>query len=185
MIGKGLHLPNVTLVGVVLADTTLTIPDFRSSEKTFQLLTQVAGRSGREKPGEVIIQTYLPEHYAIQNTLRHDYQGFYQQELTERQDAHYPPFNKLVKLTIEDTDQQKAYFRAHQLFSELQQYQQEEQELADQINVFPALLPKLKNRYRWQILIGGQNPQLLLQKFSSTQPLKSDIKIDVDPLHTI
>jgi len=189
MIGKGLHLPQVTLVGIVLADTTLTIPDFRSAEKTFQLLTQVAGRSGREKPGEVIIQTYLPEHYAIQSTLQHDYQGFYQNELINREESHYPPFNKLLKLTIEDTDQQKSYFYAHQLFNEMQEAKNrlhsEGNNLIDQINVFPALLPKLRNKYRWQILLGGINPQQFLKNFSYLKPLKSDIKIDVDPLHTI
>ncbi len=189
MIGKGLHLPQVTLVGIVLADTTLTIPDFRSGEKTFQLLTQVAGRSGREKPGEVIIQTYLPDHYAVQSTLRHDYIGFYQNELINREENHYPPFNKLIKLTIEDTDAQKAYFHSHQLFRELEQTKSELHStgtnLVDQINVFPALLPKLRGKYRWQILLGGSNPQQFLKNFSYLKPLKSDIKIDVDPLHTI
>lgn len=189
MIGKGLHLPQVTLVGIVLADTTLTIPDFRSAEKTFQLLTQVAGRSGREKPGEVVIQTYLPNHYAIQNTLHHDYQSFYQNELINRQENHYPPFNKLLKLTIEDTDQQKAYFYSHQLFKDLEQAKEklhsEGNNLIDQINVFPALLPKLRNKYRWQILLGGINPQQFLKNFSYLKPLRNDIKIDVDPLHTI
>jgi primosomal protein N' (replication factor Y) len=92
MIGKGLHLPQVTLVGIVLADTSLTIPDFRNAEKTFQLLTQVAGRAGRETPGKVIIQTYLPDHYAIQAAKSHDYQQFYQQEIAFRQELNYPPF---------------------------------------------------------------------------------------------
>jgi primosomal protein N' (replication factor Y) len=137
----------------------------------------------------VVIQTYLPEHYAIQSTLHHDYQGFYQDELANREDGHYPPFNKLLKLTIEDTDQQKAYFHSHQLFKEMEEAKQklhsDGNNLVDQINVFPALLPKLRNKYRWQILLGGINPQQFLKNFSYLKPLKSGIKIDVDPLHTI
>ena len=187
MIGKGLHLPNVTLVGIVLADTGLTIPDFRSAEKTFQLLTQVAGRSGREKPGEVIIQTYLPEHFAIQNTVQNNYPAFYQQELQQRREGHFPPFQKLLKLTVENSDQEKAYFQAQQLNQDLQKFLEKAQAsmLVSEINLFPALITKLKNKFRWQILLTGQNPREFLQKFSLQKPLKDDIKIDVDPLHTI
>lgn len=185
MIGKGLHLPNVTLVGVVLADTGLTIPDFRSAEKTFQLLTQVAGRSGRSKPGEVVIQTYLPEHFAIQNTVRNNYLKFYQQELHHRRESHFPPFEKLLKLTIEDKDQEKAYFLSQQTYNDLEKFRALEGESVSEINLFPALITKLKNKYRWQILLSGKNPRGFLQKFSLQKRLKDDIKIDVDPLHTI
>lgn len=185
MIGKGLHLPRVTLVGVMLADTTLTIPDFRSAEKTYQLLTQVAGRAGREKPGEVIIQTYQPEHFAIQSTVQHDYPGFYKQELDHRHQGLFPPFQKLIKLTIENTDQQKAWLLGQQIFQQLESHRQNHPELVSEINLFPALIAKLKNRYRWQILITGNNPHLFLQKFNLQSIFKNDIKIDVDPLHTI
>lgn len=185
MIGKGLHLPHVTLVGIVLADTGLTIPDFRSAEKTFQLLTQVAGRSGRVKPGEVIIQTYMPEHFAIQTTVQHDYRSFYEQELHHRRQSLFPPFQKLVKLTIENTDQEKAYYLSHQIFSELESFRENHRQLVSEINLFPALISKLKNKYRWQILLTGQHPRQFLEKFCLQKPLKNDIKIDVDPLHTI
>lgn len=183
MIGKGLHLPNVTLVGVVLAETTLTIPDYRSAEKTFQLLTQVAGRSGREKPGEVVIQTYLPDHYAIQYTLKHDYEGFFKYENNIREQLNYPPFGKLLKLTIEDSDQEKAYYLSHQLFNELKA--QLTPELVKEANIYPALITKLKNKFRWHILLEGNNPQQFLKNFSLQKPLKSDIKIDVNPLSTV
>ncbi len=185
MIGKGLHLPNVTLVGIILADTGLTIPDYRSAEKTFQLITQVAGRSGREKPGEVVIQTYIPDHYAIQNTLKDDFPAFYEREIGHRRAASFPPFQKLVKLTIENPDQQKAYYLSHQLFAELQTLRPSCPELVNDITLFPAFIPRLKNKYRWNILIGGKNPQNFLQNFFLQKPFKNDIKIDVDPLHTI
>jgi len=191
MIGKGLHLPNVTLVGIVLADTGLTIPDFRAAEKTYQLITQVAGRSGREKPGEVVIQTYLPDHYAIQNTLSQNFLQFYEQEIRHRQTAHFPPFQKLAKITVENADAEKANYLSHQIFMNLQsarvkdQARDKDQELISDITLFPAFIPRLKNKYRWHILLTGSNPQFFLQNFFLQNPLKDDIKIDVDPLHTI
>ncbi|MBD3269952.1 primosomal protein N' [Candidatus Peregrinibacteria bacterium] len=180
MIGKGLHIPGVTLVGIMLADTSLTIPDYRSSEKAFQLFTQVAGRSGREKPGIVIIQTYMPDHPAIKATLNHDYLGFYNQELSQRQEMGFPPFSKLVKLTIEDKDQQKAYFRAQALSQKLETNKNED---IFNINVYPALIPKLKNKFRWIILLSGKNPQKFIKNLHHL--LENDIKIDVDPKFTV
>ncbi|MCC6643381.1 primosomal protein N' [Candidatus Peregrinibacteria bacterium] len=186
MIGKGLHLPNVTLVGIVLADTSLTIPDFRSAEKTFQLLTQVSGRSGRSKPGEVVIQTYSPENYAIQNTLKQDFHNFYQTEIQERQHHGLPPFQKLIKLTIEDEDKEKAFLISHQLHQDLEKFlEQDQQQNVSSINVYPALIPRLKKKFRWQILISGTNPRKFFQQFCLAKPFKNDIKIDVDPLNTI
>ncbi|MGL5831362.1 MAG: replication restart helicase PriA [Candidatus Altimarinota bacterium] len=193
MIGKGLHLPQVTLVGIVLADTSLTIPDFRSAEKTFQLLTQVAGRAGRETPGKVIIQTYLPEHYAIQAAKHHHYKQFYHEEVGYRQELGYPPFSKLIKLTLEDKDEQKAYFAAQGLLQKLQEFQESlkstentaEKPSVEEITSYPALLPRFKNKYRWHLLINGSNPRDFLKKFNYKNPLSNDIKIDVDPLNTV
>ena len=97
MIAKGLDLPKVTLVGVINADTTLHMPDFRAAERTFQLLTQVAGRSGRgDLPGEVLIQTYSPDHYSITAAAAHDYEGFYKNEMRVRRALGYPPFSHLA-----------------------------------------------------------------------------------------
>lgn len=108
MIAKGLDFENITLVGVLNADTMLNLPDFRSSEKTFQLLTQVAGRAGRhEKQGEVMIQTYNPDHYAILDVTSNDYMSFYQKEMKFRQIGKYPPYYYLVNLTISHTDIKK------------------------------------------------------------------------------
>lgn len=189
MIGKGLHLPQVTLVGIVLADTSLTIPDFRNAEKTFQLLTQVAGRAGRETPGKVIIQTYLPEHYAIQAAKSHNYQQFYQQEIAHRQELNYPPYSKLLKLSLEDKDEQKAYFTAQGLLQKMQEFQQklstEGTILIEEITCYPALIPRFKNKYRWHLLLNGSNTREFLKKFNYINPLSSDIKIDVDPLNTV
>ena len=101
MVAKGLDFPNVTLVGVIAADTALNLPDFRASEQTFSLLTQVAGRSGRaEIPGEVIVQTYMPEHYCITAAQKHDYIGFYEQEVAARGVLRYPPFSRVARLLL-------------------------------------------------------------------------------------
>jgi len=101
MIAKGHDIHNVTLVGVISADTALGLPDFRAAERTFQLLTQVAGRAGRgERPGRVILQTYCPEHYAIQKAAAQDYESFYEKELRFRRVMHYPPFTALAAILI-------------------------------------------------------------------------------------
>src|SRR6056297_1386689 len=101
MIAKGHDYPNISVVGVITADTILNLPDFRSSERTFQLMTQVAGRTGRGSiPGEVIIQTYTPENYSIKASKNHDYTEFYKQEIELRKKLEYPPFVKLVNITI-------------------------------------------------------------------------------------
>src|SRR6185437_4449877 len=100
MVAKGLDFPRVTLVGAVSADTSLNLPDFRAAERTFQLLTQVAGRAGRAAlPGMVIVQTYTPGHFAIQAAAYHDYAAFYRDELRFRADGNYPPFSQLLRLT--------------------------------------------------------------------------------------
>jgi primosomal protein N' (replication factor Y) len=184
MIGKGLHLPGVTLVGVVLADTGLGIPDFRSAEKTFQLLTQVAGRSGREKPGEVIIQTYFPEHYALTSTLAQDFSLFYNREIRHRRENLLPPFCRLVKITVENSDAEKARYTVLQLTRELEKFRGENRSSVTEINCYPALIPKLKNRYRWQILLSGDSPRDFLDNFRLQKSLPDGIKIDVDPLRT-
>ena len=101
MIAKGLHFPNVTLVGIISADTQLNLPNFRAGEFTFQLLTQVAGRAGRgEKGGKVIVQTHNPDHYSIRCATNYDFEKFYENELNFRKELNYPPFSQLVSLTI-------------------------------------------------------------------------------------
>ena len=113
MAAKGLDFPGITLIGVISADTSLLIPDFRAAERTFQLMTQVSGRAGRgSKPGRVLIQTYTPEHYSYKTAANHDFIGFAEQELPFRREAHYPPFGALLRIVIQGLDEQKVIERA-------------------------------------------------------------------------
>lgn len=174
MIAKGLDFPNVTLVGVLNADTALHLPDFRSAERTFQLMTQVAGRSGRSlKGGKVIIQTYNPEHYALQAAKDHDYKKFYDEEIEYRQDLNYPPFCKLTALIISSPNNSLARQHAENIVKKLDGY--------NILGPAPAPLFKLRKRYRWQILVKEKEvPDFVLEE---KQNLKIDI--DVDPLNLL
>lgn len=188
MIGKGLHLPQVNLVGVVLADLSLTIPDFRSAERTFQILTQVAGRSGRDgSNGEVVIQTYLPHHYAVRAAAAHDYAGFFEEELKIRKAFNYPPFSSLAKITFVDRSPEKAHQKAKQAFDLLNRENAapELQNMPSKITLYPAFIHKLQNKYRWIILITGQHPSLLLKRTQENNDGIWDdpsVRIDIDPL---
>ncbi|MED1749475.1 MULTISPECIES: primosomal protein N' [Bacillus] len=151
MIAKGLDFPDVTLVGVLSADTSLHIPDFRSSEKTFQLLTQVSGRAGRhEKAGSVIIQSYTPSHYSIELTKQHDYEAFYEQEMLHRRHQSYPPFYFLAMVTVSHEEVTKAAHVADQIVQFLKM------NCAPNTRILgPAASPiaKIKDRYRYQCVI--------------------------------
>ena len=151
MIAKGLHFPNVTLVGVVFADLSLHRPDFRAAERTFQLLTQVAGRAGRgEIKGEVIVQTYTPHHPAIQAARRLDYQGFMDQELEARRELGYPPFTHLVGLTLKGPSEQKITFAGDLFVKQLQPLLDPQVQMAGPL---PAPLARAKGDFRYQILL--------------------------------
>ena len=116
MIAKGLHFPNVTLVGIINADLALHLPDFRAGERTFQLLTQVAGRAGRgETPGEVFVQTYTPFSPSIQFARHHDFAGYFEQELEFRERCDFPPFKHAVLITIRSAHEARAKFSAETL----------------------------------------------------------------------
>ncbi len=188
MIGKGLHLPQVNLVGVVLADLSLTIPDFRSAERTFQIITQVAGRAGRQgSTGEVIIQTYLPDHYAIRASAAHDYEGFFEEEMKIRKAFNYPPFSKLVKITVVHAKDEKARQTAKELFEILnrENTSPELNNMPTTVAMYPAFIHKLQNKYRWNILLTGNNPSLLLKRAHKNSPEAWNdigIRIDVDPI---
>ena len=177
MIGKGFDIPGVSLVGVILADMGLHLPDFRSAERNFQLLTQVAGRSGRrEKQGEVVIQTYSPEHPSIKFSQYHDYLGFYEQEISSRKALHYPPYGKIIKLLFSDPDKKICKKAADQLSEKLQSEDH-------QIFAAPALIPRIHNKYHWHILIQGQNPRELIEKLESKD--LEGWRIDVDPVQCL
>jgi primosomal protein N' (replication factor Y) len=179
MLAKGLDLPLVTLVGVVLADTGLHLPDYRTNERTFQILTQVAGRAGRSPlGGQVILQTFQPEHFVIQTAARHDYRDFYRQEIASRQQLGYPPFTRLVRLETRATSQERARGRAKDLAAALKrQIQQEGFTATQMIGPVPCFFERIRGEYRWQIILRGPDPVPL---FRGKRPGEEWI-LEVDP----
>jgi len=179
MIAKGLDLPLITLVGVVSADTALHLPDFRATERTFQLLTQVAGRAGRSyRGGQVIIQTYNPDHYAIQSAAHHDFAGFYHRELTYRRQLDYPPFSRLVALRYSDKDPYRCRTEAERLGRWLIAEIQRLGLAVDLIGPAPCFFSRVQGRYRWQIVLRARDPIPLL----SDVALPRGWRVDVDPV---
>jgi primosomal protein N' (replication factor Y) (superfamily II helicase) len=178
MIAKGLDLPLVTLVGVILADVGLNLPDLRASERTFQVLTQVAGRAGRSPlGGRVFLQTFHPDHYVIQTAAGHDYQSFYTTELGHRRRLGYPPFSRLVRLVYRHADSGKAEEMAHLLASEIRDWIVQEKRRATQlIGPVPCFYARLGGLYRWQIIVRGPDPVSLLRGRNL-----GDWSIEVDP----
>jgi primosomal protein N' (replication factor Y) len=164
MLAKGLDLPRVTLVGVVLADVGLQLPDYRAAERTFQLLTQVAGRAGRSSlGGRVIFQTFQPGHYALRAAAAHDYAAFYEIESGHRRQLRYPPFAQLVRLEFRHLDARKAEDEAGALAARLAALiSQQRRGATDVIGPAPCFLPRLNREYRWQILLRGPEPVSLL-----------------------
>jgi primosomal protein N' (replication factor Y) len=179
MIAKGLDLPLVTLVGVISADTALHLPDFRAAERTFQLLTQVAGRAGRSRRGgRVLIQTYNPEHYAIEAASRHDYAGFYRQELSYRRQLGYPPHSRLIALRFSDRDPHRCRAEAERLGRWLAAESHRLGLPADLIGPAPCFFSRVLGRYRWQILVRAPDPRPLLHDIA----LPWGWSVDVDPI---
>jgi primosomal protein N' (replication factor Y) len=168
MLAKGLDLPLVTLVGIVLADVGLHLPDFRAGERAFQTLTQVAGRAGRSAlGGEVVLQTFDPQQYVIRAVAGYDYKGFYAQELAYRRELGYPPFGKLVRLEYRDLKQERARQAAQALAGKLaQQRRTLARRQTEIIGPAPAFYSRLDGRYRWQIVLRGPDPQSLLRGLS-------------------
>ncbi|MBO1510463.1 primosomal protein N' [Metabacillus bambusae] len=151
MIAKGLDFPDVTLVGVLTADTMLNLPDFRASEKTFQLLTQVSGRAGRhELPGEVIIQTYTPEHYSIQLASQYDYDSFYNHEMQLRKNHAYPPYYYLALLTVSHPEITKVVSVTEKIVQILRRNVENETKILGPV---ASPIPRIKDRYRYQCMV--------------------------------
>jgi len=192
MLAKGHDFPDVTLVGVIAADAGLSFPDFRSAERTFQLLTQVAGRAGRGTvPGRVVIQSFYPEHYALQFARRQDYAGFFRHEIEFRNLLGYPPFRSLVQILITDRDAGKGRRTGEKVAEELKKVVSR-LEVRPNVQVLgPATAPleKLRGQYRFQVLLkstpGAMLPEVLRETFAALGrrkvPLKN-IHVDVDPL---
>jgi primosomal protein N' (replication factor Y) len=183
MITKGLDLPQVTFVGVVSADGLLHLSDYRANERTFQTLTQVAGRAGRgDDPGRVIVQTYTPEHPVIAAVQQHDYQSFCQTELEQRQALNYPPYGRLILLRLSSLDPIQVQNTAQIMATTLSSSQD-----LEILGPAPANVVRVANRYRWQILLKFA-PHALpqLPDWESVRSLCSDgvsLTIDVDPLN--
>ncbi|MBU2610121.1 MAG: primosomal protein N', partial [Chloroflexi bacterium] len=179
MLAKGLDLPLVTLVGIVLADVGLNLPDPFAAEGTFNLLTQVAGRAGRSAlGGQVILQTFQPEHYSIQAAARHDTSAFYRQELEYRKQLGNPPFSRLVRLEYRHYDAAKAEAEARAMAAKIQQWlTMDDRRQTTMIGPVPCFFAKQGGLYRWQIILRGPQPESLLRG----KPL-GEWRVEVDPI---
>ncbi len=194
ILAKGLDFPNVTLVGILSADSSLHIPDFRSSERTFNLITQVAGRSGRgEKLGKVIIQTYSPTHRSIEYAKQHDYNAFYASEIIKREELRYPPFSRLVRIVIRGIKETDVIDDANAIADLANVYKYQSGDKGDSIEVLGAsecVMSKLKKYYRWNILLKSQTQNALkpfLNHLSNNFLARKGnyIEIDVDPISMV
>lgn len=187
MIAKGLHFPHITLVGVVWADSGLGMPDYKAAERTFALLAQVTGRAGRgEDPGRVLIQTYQPHHYSIELARRHDYEGFCQREIAVRQPLRYPPFSRLVIIRFSGRKDESLARAAGQVADYLRSLPQSKR--TEILGPTPSPLVKLKDRFRWQLLLKSPYPadlsllcETVLAEKGKLCPRTVTVSIDVDP----
>ncbi len=183
LVAKGWDFPDVTLVGIISADTALNLPDFRSAERTFSLITQVAGRSGRgPKGGEVIVQTYNPDHYSIRMAVMHDYCSFYDKEIEFRKELSYPPITNLVVIMVKGKDEEKVIKACEKISSLLKR----EIIPATILGPSPAVLNKIAGKYRWQIIIKTTDMKCISEFFQrhylGFEEKGVETIIDVDPL---
>jgi len=179
MIAKGLDFPLVTLVGIINADVNLNLPDFRSAERTFQLLFQVAGRAGRGSlGGQVIVQSYLPEHYAVSCVSKGGYNCFYDQEISLRRQYWNPPFSRLARLIYTDTDDELCRKEADALYRQLKEEADSWGMPVSLIGPAPAFVRRVRGRYRWQIIMRSEDPVRLLSKIA----IPPRWAVDIDPV---
>ncbi len=186
MITKGHDFPFITLVGVISADTSLNIPDFRASERTFQMLTQVAGRGGRgEALGRVIIQTFNPEHYALKHAQSHDYKSFYAEEIEYRKALQYPPFGRIINLRLSSIKKETLMERANLIGKQAKTLAARLNNIAEIIGPAESPLAKIRGRFRYQMLIKGQDINALHQIAQELLLKHTDsivkLTVDVDP----
>jgi primosomal protein N' (replication factor Y) (superfamily II helicase) len=179
MLAKGLDLPLVTLVGIVLADVGLNLPDPFTAERVFQVLTQVAGRAGRSgRGGRVILQTFEPENRVVRAAAQHDYAGFYAEELVQRRQLGYPPFGRLVRLEVRDQDAGRAESAARQIAAQVQKWiDSENRKETTLIGPVPCFFAKLGGFYRWQVVLRGPEPVSLLRG-----RVPDGWRVEVDPI---
>ena len=187
MIAKGLDFPNVTLVGVINADTALHLPDFRAAERSFGLVTQVAGRTGRgAKGGRFLVQTFNPEHEAIQSATRHDYIGFAQNELPHRQEFQYPPFGHMARIVVRGEVQSKAEHMADHIAEQVALANETESGDVSVLGPAPAPVEKLRGKFRFHMLLSSQTEgalQRILRRAQTSIKLIEDVRwiVDIDP----
>lgn len=185
MISKGLDFKNVTLVGVLAADMSINIPDYRAAERTFQIITQVAGRAGRgEKQGKVVIQTYTPEHYSLQYAVNYDYEGFYEKEFTVRALMKYPPFGKILLINGISKKEDLLKNFMHRISNVIKPLVEKELDV-DILGPIPCLVAKVKENYRWQIVIKGEFKSEFAKKikellYDENKNVYNDIRISMD-----
>ena len=190
MIAKGLDNPNVTLVGVISADSTFNLPDFRAAERGFQLLTQVAGRAGRgECSGKVLFQTYNPDFYALDSAREQDYEKFYRAEIKSRQEFTYPPFTQMIRIILSCTNNDRAEKSVDAIANRLQELIDEHgfSEHVEMLGPSSCVIEKINGLFRYQILLKNklhEKGHRFISKFFKTIKLPKDIRmaIDVDPI---
>jgi len=183
MVAKGHDVKNVTAVGILAADSALNLPDFRSAERTFALLTQAAGRAGRGNlPGHVVVQTYNPDHYAVTTAAAQDYCSFYEQEIIYRSQLQYPPFAELMKLTVLAANEQQALMQSNEIVASLKELT----EPCSDVKILgpaPAAVARVKDVYRMNILVKGKSLEHVKEKISQARlHYRPDLLIDVDPV---
>jgi len=193
MITKGFDLPGVTLVGVVLADLALNLPDFRSAERTFQLLTQVAGRAGRgDRAGKVVIQTYAPHHYSIRAARDQDYARFIRRELDLRKELMYPPYARMAMVRIEGAESSRVSEIATKAAAVLAHATKDDTTIRI-LGPAPAPIERIKQRYRWQVMVKSQARTAMREALGKMRtevgPLADRhevrVMIDVDPVNML
>ena len=194
MVAKGHDFPTITLVGIICADLSLSFPDFRSGERTFQLLAQVAGRAGRgERPGKVILQTYNPDHFCISAARNQDFSSFYQQEISFRKALAYPPFSRMIQLKISGKDPRETEKHAYVLGDSCQNLKANQTAHFQSVEIMGPIessLTRIAQRYRWQILLKSSNAgalhrfinQLMAESHKAFSHRRVQVGIDVDPI---
>jgi primosomal protein N' (replication factor Y) len=189
MIAKGLDIPEVTVVGVVSADTSLNLPDFRAAERTFQLVSQVAGRAGRgRRPGRTVIQTFLPQHFAVQHAAEHRYEPFAKEELPARRALCYPPYGRLLKLLLRGPDEERVRGAAEEMVAAVRAGSREDEGVFGVLGPAPSPRAYLTGKFRFQALVkadaAGVRRVIALLEQAKTPP-GVDWILDVDPYHML
>ncbi|MEZ4567685.1 MAG: helicase-related protein, partial [Desulfobacterales bacterium] len=185
MVAKGHDFPHITLVGIICADLSLSFPDFRAGELTFQVLAQVAGRAGRgSQPGRVLLQTYNPDHFSIIAATRHDFMAFYNQEIAFRKAFGYPPFARMIQLKISGRDMKKTAHQAREIGAMCDRLKKDHPDFAQHIHVLgpiEAPITKKANRFRWQLLLKSPSAECL-HRFARTLIFDNGLNISGGPV---